>query len=319
MTPDDEVTWQTPPPALIAEIASQSARSVAPGLDVLAQALRDRFAGSLSGILLYGSCMYADDPSDGIVDLYAIVDDYRTAYLERHLRFLNSVLPPNVFYLEAPPLRAKVAVLSWRDLEAGVSSWFHSYVWARFAQPVRVIFARDERSRTRLHQTLAQAVVRFLRACAPEAGGKETDVQALWRRGLTLAYAAELRPEGPSRTSYLTTLALRDYRRRTEAAVPALRDRLVPLPGGRYLWSADERLRRRSIGRWRLRRWQGRLLSIFRWAKAVYTFRDSVDYAAWKIERHTGMKIDVTPRMRRHPLLLGPWVLWRLLRRGALR
>ena len=28
-------------------------------------------------------------------------------------------------------------------------------------------------------------------------------------------------------------------------------------------------------------------------------------YAAWKIERHTGVRVEVTPMLRRHPVLWG--------------
>jgi len=58
---------------------------------------------------------------------------------------------------------------------------------------------------------------------------------------------------------------------------------------------------------------------VLRLAKAVFTFENGADYLAWKIERHTGVHIEVTPRLRRHPILLSPPVLWRLLRRGAVR
>jgi hypothetical protein len=68
-----------------------------------------------------------------------------------------------------------------------------------------------------------------------------------------------------------------------------------------------------------LRRWQGPLLSVLRWIKAAFTFAGGVDYAAWKIERHTGVRIEVTDRLRRRPLIYGWAVLWRLWRSGALR
>ena len=37
-------------------------------------------------------------------------------------------------------------------------------------------------------------------------------------------------------------------------------------------------------------------------------------YAAWKIERHTGIPIKLTPWRERHPLLAAPGVLWSLWR-----
>jgi hypothetical protein len=76
---------------------------------------------------------------------------------------------------------------------------------------------------------------------------------------------------------------------------------------------------RRASWHWRLRRWQGKILTVLRLAKAAFTFQDSINYAAWKIERHTGVRVEVTPMLRRHPVLWGFKVSWRLLRRGVLR
>ena len=53
--------------------------------------------------------------------------------------------------------------------------------------------------------------------------------------------------------------------------------------------------------------------------KAAFTFEGGADYAAFKIERHTGRKIEVTPWQRRHPLLAGLLMLPKLLRSRALR
>jgi hypothetical protein len=60
-------------------------------------------------------------------------------------------------------------------------------------------------------------------------------------------------------------------------------------------------------------------LNLARLAKAAFTFSGGVDYIAWKIERHSGHKIEVTPFQRRHPLLAAGPALWRLWRQGVLR
>ena len=88
---------------------------------------------------------------------------------------------------------------------------------------------------------------------------------------------------------------------------------------GTYRVEGGDPHRRRARRRWALRRWQGRLLSVLRLGKSIFTFAGAVDYAVWKIRRHTGIVIEVTPRVRRHPFLMGPWILWQLIRKGALR
>ncbi len=312
----------SPPAALVAEVHRQASQPVSPLLDALVDVVRDRFGGALDAVVMYGSCLHDNDVTDGLVDLYAIVDDYRAAYTKQRLRWFNRLIPPNVFYMEADAgkakLRCKYAVLSRAHFEAGCSTWFHSYVWARFAQPVRLLYARDDRAASRVRAALASAVLRFLGegSAALDAGTVTAD--ELWEQTLRRSYAAELRPESGDRARYLVERNAPEYGLLTEAAAPALGLVLTPTGDG-YTVSADERRRRRARRAWAVRRWQGRALSILRVSKALFTFENGVDYVAWKIERHTGEPVEVTPRLRRYPWIFGWGEIWRLLRRGSLR
>ncbi|MEX2525627.1 MAG: hypothetical protein WD750_11775 [Gammaproteobacteria bacterium] len=311
------------PLQLLAEVASQSSRVVAPEFTLLARELQSRFGEALDAVILYGSCLHTHNPSEGVVDLYAIVDDYRNAYGKRHLRILNAWLPPNVFYMEVggeeAVLRCKYAVLSRHDFERGCRDWFHSYIWARFAQPVRTLYTRDEVTLHRVNRSLAEAVITFLQTTIPMLGSRNVNAEEIWTRGLALTYAAELRPEKRGRERKLTHLNLGDYSRLTGAAVPAMEGRLQAEPEGDFRCMVDKREQRRCGRKWWLRRQQGRILSVARLVKAVFTFNHCIEYAAWKIKRHTGVTIEITPRLRRHPILFGSSILWQLLRRGVLR
>jgi hypothetical protein len=228
-----------------------------------------------------------------------------------------------VFYVEvgegAARLRAKYAVLSRADFDAGTSRWFHSYVWARFAQPCRVLYAREESARARVHHALARSVVTFHQRVLPTLAGEEVDAGTLWERGLQWTYQAELRPEGASRPRWLVEQNRGDYAALTAAAAPAFTSLLEPSAGGRYRVRDTDVERRRALRRWRLRCWQGKLLSILRLGKSALTFAGAADYVAFKIERHTGKPLRVTPFMRRHPFLAAPFALLLLLRRRAVR
>lgn len=318
-----------PSDALVSAVSSMTSRPVSADFSIFIKELRSRFDSSLDAILLYGSCLRSHEIGDGVVDFYTVVDDYSNAYQEHYLRYFNTWLPPNVFYLEVSAqnriFRAKYAVISMAEFEKGNQYWFHSYLWARFAQPVRLLYARDEIIRQRIYNSLAHAVVAFLRPAIEALGSCVVTAEEIWVKGLTLTYAAELRPERESRARQLTELNLDEYRHLTECALPSLVGILEKLPqehqvqGIGYRCLADDSERRRSLRRWQLRRWQGRVLSVLRLAKATFTFRDCIDYAAWKIERHTGVNIEVTPRLRRHPVLFGCKVFWKLIRRGVLR
>ncbi len=63
----------------------------------------------------------------------------------------------------------------------------------------------------------------------------------------------------------------------------------------------------------------GKALTVLRLMKGVFTFDGAVDYAAWKIERHSGITPKLSPWQRRHPILASPALLWRLYRQGAFR
>jgi hypothetical protein len=52
---------------------------------------------------------------------------------------------------------------------------------------------------------------------------------------------------------------------------------------------------------------------------ASFTFAGGADYIAWKINRHAGTKIELTPWQRRHPLIAAISLLPQLLRSGAVR
>ena len=54
--------------------------------------------------------------------------------------------------------------------------------------------------------------------------------------------------------------------------------------------------------------------NLLRLVKASTTFDGAARYAAWKIERHTGVPVMLTPWREKHPVLAAPGVLWRVWR-----
>jgi hypothetical protein len=68
---------------------------------------------------------------------------------------------------------------------------------------------------------------------------------------------------------------------------------------------------------WRLPSLAGKPLNLARIAKAAFTFDGAARYAAWKVARHTGIELEVTPFRERHPFLAAPGAWWELRRRQA--
>jgi hypothetical protein len=294
-------------------------------LDALLDALRRRHGACVNAVLLYGSCLRSGDLYDGLVDLYLVVDRYRDIYPSRRKALANWLLPPNVFYIELPvggrKVRAKYAVLSGRDLRRGTTRWFHSYLWGRFTQPTAIVWSRDEAARQQVLESLAGAIRTFLKRTLPRLPAAGS-IQDLWQQGLQLSYGAELRAEKPGRAGELTKAGAHYYHEATRLLAGTLRYPLTlqqAADGWHYTASVPASSRVASRLAWPLRKAQGKLLSVLRLLKALFTFEGGLDYLAWKLERHSGQTIEIPARVRRRPLIHIWGLFWQLYRRGIFR
>jgi hypothetical protein len=307
-------------------ICRQISQPASPAIHALADTLLGTYGKAVLAVLFYGSCLRTGTDLGGLVDLYVIVDSYPAAFPKSILSELNKLLPPNVFYLEVPfedrRVRAKYAVLSLEDFSCGTSKrWFHSYIWGRFAQPVGLLYAHNDRVAGQIQSALTQAVLTFIARVLPLVPSPFT-ARELWRKGLELSYRAELRAERPHKLTGLFEAAPDYYERITRAALAAL-----PVPveiqesdaGWRYIVDISKRARRISRLDWMVRSWQGKILSVLRLIKGALTFRGGVDYILWKIERHSGVRVEAPPRLKRYPFLATCVILWKLYRQGAYR
>lgn len=311
---------------LSALIKNQITQPASPALEAVKNSLLETYPGAVQAILYYGSCLRSNNPFDGLVDLYVLVNEYPRAYSKQPLLALtNRLLPPNVFYLETASqqqiIRSKYAVFSLADFEKACSrAWFNSYIWGRFCQPSRLLYAQDDSIMQTLTSALSQAAITFTERVTP-ALVSTFNSEVFWSTGLSLSYRTELRPEQPGRAleiyhydqgyyDSLTELLLTI----TNAATPNSDD-----SSKNYQNQANPWQHKQCLTSWAIRRIQGKCLSLARLIKAAFTFQGGVDYIAWKIERHSGVQINVTDKLRRYPLIYGWAELWRLHRQGVLR
>jgi hypothetical protein len=296
------------------------------GAPALVQALLARHGAAVQAILLYGSCYRRGDDRDGLVDLYVLVDGYRAVHGAGLAAMANRLLPPGVYLLEAPlgerVLQAKYAILSLAALERGTSRRaFHPYFWGRFAQPTALLYARSAAVAARVRAALAAAVVTFVTRVVPMLP-REFDARMLWQRGLLLSYRAELRAERPESVHALYAAAPAHYADLTRAALARTSFAVTtsgPAEALRYRVELSSAARLRGQLGWAGRRNLGKVLSLIRLAKGLFTFRGGPDYVLWKIQRHSGVAVQVPPHARRHPLLAAWTIAWRLYRRRAFR
>lgn len=197
------------------------------------------------------------------------------------------------------PVAAKVAVMRLAAFRHRVRRGSRdTTLWARFAQPSALVYARDEAAR----EATVAAVAEAWRTAAWWAD-RLADGPDRWAALFAATYGAELRPEGTARPSAITATAPELY---------ADIDRLLP---PQPVTEAERLAARRA---WGARRRIGRVLNAARLVKAAMTFRGGAAYALDKIQRHAGPDA-LRPWERRLPWLAAPGVLLRLLLRGGLR
>ncbi len=292
----------------------------------MTNALKNRYGDAVLGIVYYGSCFRSGTEKNGILDIFVIVDDYREVYLKNTLALVNKLLPPNVFYyeldFEGETLRTKYAIISLDQFEQRCSSkCFHTFFWARFAQPCALTYVRDENVRTRLVASLRRAIETFVARVLPLLPPR-FDAETLWHAGLSASYRTELRPESPGASARFFDSSADRYGDVTKMVLAERSDiELRDDEPSKTEFVANIPSTQRWLARqaWRLRRPQGKLINLLRIMKAAFTFDGGVDYVLWKIERHSGIKVEATPMLRRHPLLTCWPTVWRLYRAGAFR
>ena len=271
---------------------------VDPRVAAMAAAIAAKHGAASRAVLFYGSCLREAQLDGLMLDFYLVVSDYRAAYPKRWLATANKLFPPNVFPAEHDGLAAKYAVLSEVDFHRlNGPETRNGSVWARFAQPSRLAWARDEAARNKAVSAVARAAPTLLGAAMPvvRLGGDELDI---WRQAFALTYSAELRAERKMRSASVVDAEPERYRAFTAPALAAA----TPTRSG-----------------WGRRRIEGKALSVVRLAKASATYAGGAEYIVWKINRHAGTKIELKRWQRDHPLLAAISLLPRLLRSGAIR
>ena len=288
-----------------------------PAADAFCNNLKQQYGPSTLAVLFYGSCLRQKTDAGLVLDFYVLVHSYANALKSQIAAAFAQLLPPNVYYLEMPfedrVVRAKVAVISANQFLRGTSrEAFTSSLWARFAQPTIILYARNDKVRNQVIHALANAVSTMITRTTPLLGETFSE-RDLWVRAFTETYGAELRPEQKTKASELVESNFTRYTAVTNAvlgphkASGVFHQILIPQQLGR------------AKQRWRLRRFYGKALNALRLIKASFTFSGSLDYAVWKIERHSGVKFDLTDAERQRPLLTGIKLFVKTLRRGGLR
>jgi hypothetical protein len=302
---------------LEALVAAELAEPVDPRVSAMAATIAAKHGAAARSVLFYGSCLREANLDGLMLDFYLIVSDYEAAFGKGWFAFANRMLPPNVFPFEHDGLIAKYAVLSEADFARLASSATRNVsVWARFAQPSRLVWTSDDAARARAVDAVAHAAPALLAAARPMLPD-EVSVDTLWGEAFRLTYAAELRAERKTRASSVVSADQERYRRFTAPALTAAGlDSVITGDLIRFTMPADPHA---GAAAWSRRRREGKALTLARLAKASTTYAGGIDYLAWKINRHAEAAIEIKPWQRRWPILGAISLLPRLILKGSVR
>ena len=298
-------------------IAEELAQPVDHRVAAFAAAIAAQYGEASRAVLFYGSCLRTTELEGQMLDFYLIVSSYEAAYGKSWLVGANRRLPPNVFPAEHDGLIAKVAVLSEKDfyrlnrINASAVS-----VWARFAQPSRLVWCKDEAAQAKAIEAIEGASITLFDMSFPMMDVDiEHSVEDLWKRGFELTYGAELRAERKDRSDSVVDADPGRYARFGPAVVAAIAKRDKAQGKKLKIIASREAVEKR----WRQLRRNGKLLTLARLAKASATYAGGIDYLAWKINRHAGTDYVIKPWQRKWPILGALVMLPRLIAGGAIK
>ncbi|WP_230280049.1 hypothetical protein [Croceicoccus sp. Ery15] len=260
-------------------------------------------------VIFYGSNLRSGS-LDGVLDFYVLTGGPR-----------EKGLWPRVAYHERPHngtiLRAKVAVMRLSTFRhAAEGRHTDTTIWARFVQPCALAWTGDPQAASEVTAAIEAAsmtAARFAAALGEPQGTEREFWQALFRA----TYRAELRVEKSGREQQILDFGADHFGGLLTAAWQAagiafdadgdvLRPHLLPQE------------RKALLDRWERRRRMGKPLNVVRLLRAGTTFEGGARYLAWKIERHSGVVVPLTPFRERHPILMSPVLVagyWQARRR----
>jgi hypothetical protein len=297
--------------------AAFAAEQVPPEVRDVIDLLRDACGRNLVGVVFFGSRLLGTSPGEGsAADLFVVIENYLRFYesigsrlpTSRHsgiMAALNRVLPPNIIYLNDPGgmrAGAKCFIVSEGDLAMGLSPEAKDHFFrGRLSQRVHVVHARSERDRVAMERRI-EAARHLTLDWVPLYLPKTFDVLEYCRRMMEVSYAAEIRPEARNRSAEVYAAqrsffrlaygrVLQEGHRSGILAAEGARFRLVKSPTFRERWGTAAFFRRSKVR------------ATVRWGKYMLTFDDWLDYIVRKVERRSGLRIELTKAERRLPIV----------------
>jgi hypothetical protein len=275
----------------------------------------------VAAVVHYGSCLTRTAAADSEPDFYVIVDRLRDWHEGQLPVLLNLVLPPSIYHptfqVDGKPRTSKLCVVAgWqlrRETSLAASDLYHL---GRFSKPMGLIYARDAASRRLVVESQASAMELLTPLALTQVGNRFTLEEFLLAL-LGLSYLSEQRITEPTKIKRLLEqheAHLLELGRYALALARTGRNELGEDDAGYHQVpsAADAARLERLLTRSRRR-------AFARWPKHIVTFDGWLDYLLAKLERNSGIRLELTPAQRRHPVLLAWPRMLDLWRRGWIK
>jgi len=232
---------------------------------------------------------------------------------------LGLVLPPNVYYASFPDgLRCKFCVMTVDQFTRETSARAHDvHHLGRFSKRFALVYSRDEAAA----ETVISGALQSMLALVPHSLAllpAEFTLERFVLKQLSLSYLGEERVAEPEKVTRLFE-ASREYYLRVYPELltaHAAEHRWPELTGpGRYAQpkpTPSARARTEAFLRW------SRYRGVLRWPKYMMTVDNWLEYVLDKLERHQGVRLELSERQRKHPILFGWPKFLEVRRRGLL-
>ncbi|ANU06861.1 hypothetical protein [Paraurantiacibacter namhicola] len=249
-------------------------------------------------VLFYGSNLRTGS-LEGVLDFYVLTGGAR-----------EKGIWPRVSYREfdqadGTRLRAKIATMNMATFAHAASGTSRdTTIWSRFVQPCAAIWTRDDAAARKLEAALDDAA-QTAALLAAALGPPSAPERAYWKGLFRATYKAELRVEAPGREAQILDVNASHF---DGLLAPALERAGVPVSqeGDMLHVTMAEKRRAEVLAWWKKRQRLGKPINLLRLAKATTTFEGAARYGAWKLERHSGIALEMTPFRERHPILAAP-------------
>lgn len=295
-----------------------------PSAEVFTRFFKKKFGENLQAVILYGSQLNGRIRyKDSIYDFYLIADNYWEFYDKKSLAILNNFFPPNVFNLtledeQFGTLKGKYSVISLDRLKIETSlKAKDNFLFGRFSQRFGIIYAKDEK----IVDTISQYIYNALLTGIYKMVGKlpeQFTPRDYFIEFLKTSYSGEIRVESFEKIKNTYEADWEYYDKILELALDEFSEKYKYFKKDnyekKYYLKIPPFLRKLKNFSLKFFVKKARIRTIIRWFKDMITFENWVDYIIAKVERHTGVKIELTPLERKYPLILGWPHLIRLIR-----